>query len=81
MPAVYPSLGIVGVSMWVYVAAMSLNAADYRPRDAEHAVLYRAIDEHLEASSIWQPVTPTGHPCRSSWNRSSGIASRAAIDA
>ena len=33
----------------VYVAAMSLSAADYRPRDAEHAVLYRVIAEHLEA--------------------------------
>ena len=33
----------------VYVAAMSLSAADYRPRDAEHAVLYRVIDEHLDA--------------------------------
>ena len=33
----------------VYVAAMPLSAADYRPRDAEHAVLYRVIDEHLEA--------------------------------
>jgi len=30
-----------------YVAAMALS--DYRPRDAEHAVLYRVIDEHLEA--------------------------------
>jgi len=28
---------------------MSLSAADYRPRDAEHAVLYRVIDEHLDA--------------------------------
>jgi hypothetical protein len=28
---------------------MPLIAADYRPRDAEHAVLYRVIDEHLEA--------------------------------
>jgi hypothetical protein len=28
---------------------MSLNAGDYRPRDAEHAVLYRVIDEHLDA--------------------------------
>ena len=28
---------------------MPLSAADYRPRDAEHAVLYRVIDEHLEA--------------------------------
>jgi hypothetical protein len=28
---------------------MPLNAADYRPRDAEHAVLYRVIAEHLEA--------------------------------
>ena len=27
---------------------MPLSAADYRPRDAEHAVLYRVIDEHLE---------------------------------
>jgi hypothetical protein len=28
---------------------MSLCAGDYRPRDAEHAVLYRVIDEHLAA--------------------------------
>jgi hypothetical protein len=28
---------------------MPLSAADYRPRDAEHAVLYRVIDTHLEA--------------------------------
>ena len=28
---------------------MSVNAGDYRPRDAEHAVLYRVLDEHLEA--------------------------------
>src|SRR6266446_5179198 len=28
---------------------MSLSAGDYRPRDAEHAVLYRVIDEHLDA--------------------------------
>ena len=28
---------------------MPLSAADYRPRDAEHAVLYRVIAEHLEA--------------------------------
>jgi hypothetical protein len=27
---------------------MSLSAGDYRPRDAEHAVLYRVIDEHLD---------------------------------
>jgi hypothetical protein len=33
----------------VYVAAMSLSAGDYRPRDAEHAVLHRVIDEHLDA--------------------------------
>ena len=26
-----------------------LSAADYRPHDAEHQVLYRVIDEHLEA--------------------------------
>jgi len=26
-----------------------LSAADYRPRDAEHAVLYRVIDERLDA--------------------------------
>ena len=25
------------------------SAADYRPRDARHAVMYRVIDEHLEA--------------------------------
>jgi hypothetical protein len=28
---------------------MSLSAGDYRPRDAEHAVLHRVIDEHLDA--------------------------------
>jgi CubicO group peptidase (beta-lactamase class C family) len=33
----------------VYVAAMAVSAADYRPRDAEHAVLPPVIDEHLEA--------------------------------
>jgi hypothetical protein len=27
---------------------MPLSAVDYRPRDAEHGVLYRVIDEHLE---------------------------------
>src|SRR6185436_8904510 len=28
---------------------MPLSAVDYRPRDAEHGVLYRVIGEHLEA--------------------------------
>ena len=28
---------------------MPRSAVDYQPRDAEHAVLYRVIDEHLEA--------------------------------
>jgi len=28
---------------------MSVNAGDYRPRDAEHGVLYRVIDEHRDA--------------------------------
>jgi hypothetical protein len=28
---------------------MPPSAADYRPHDAEHAVLYRVIAEHLEA--------------------------------
>ncbi len=28
---------------------MPVTVADYRPRDAEHAVLHRVIDEHLEA--------------------------------
>jgi hypothetical protein len=28
---------------------MPLSAADYRPRDAEHAVLYRVIAKHLDA--------------------------------
>ncbi len=28
---------------------MPLSAADYRPRDAEHAVLFPVIAEHLEA--------------------------------
>lgn len=32
-----------------YVAAMARSAGNYRPRDAEHAVLYRVIDEHLDA--------------------------------
>ena len=33
----------------VYVAGMPVGGTDYRPRDAEHAVLYRVIEEHLEA--------------------------------
>lgn len=28
---------------------MPFSIADYRPRDAEHGVLYRVVDEHLEA--------------------------------
>jgi hypothetical protein len=28
---------------------MSRNAGDYRPRDAQHALLHRVIDEHLDA--------------------------------
>jgi hypothetical protein len=32
-----------------YVAAMSLSGGVYRPPEAEHAVLYRVIDEHLDA--------------------------------
>src|SRR5262247_1296984 len=28
---------------------MSVKASDYQPRDAEHTVLYRVIDEHLDA--------------------------------
>jgi hypothetical protein len=32
----------------VYVGAMSVSASAYRPRDAEHAVLYRVIDQHLD---------------------------------
>ena len=28
---------------------MPLSIAGYRPRDAEHGVMYRVIDEHLEA--------------------------------
>jgi len=28
---------------------MSFSAGDYRPRDAEHTVLYRVIEEHLDA--------------------------------
>jgi Transposase zinc-binding domain len=32
-----------------YVGAMAHSAGDYRPRDAEHAVLYHVIDEHLDA--------------------------------
>ena len=45
----YLLLGIVGVRGGAYVAAMSLSAGNYKPRDAEHAVLYRVIDEHLDA--------------------------------
>ena len=45
----YILLGIVGVRGGAYVAAMSLSAGDYKPRDAEHGVLYRVIDEHLDA--------------------------------
>ena len=30
-------------------AAMTLPDGDYRPRSAEHTVLYRVIDEHLDA--------------------------------
>jgi hypothetical protein len=45
---------IHGWALWAlapraYVAAMSRRVGDYRPRDAEHAVLYRVIDEHLDA--------------------------------
>ena len=29
--------------------SLPLTAAVYRPRNAEHAVLYRVIDDHLEA--------------------------------
>jgi len=32
----------------VYVGAMSVSASAYRPRDAEDAVLYRVIDQHLD---------------------------------
>jgi hypothetical protein len=28
---------------------MSRRVGDYRPRDAEHSVLYRVVDEHLDA--------------------------------
>ena len=28
---------------------MPLSIADYQPRDAEHGVLYRVIDGHLDA--------------------------------
>lgn len=30
------------------VIAMPVRVGDYRPRDAEHTVLYRVIDEHLD---------------------------------
>ena len=50
---------------------MSLSAAGYRPRDAEHAVLYRVIDEHLEAFLETPSGRLTDRPCRSSWNKSS----------
>ena len=34
----------------VYVGAMAVSLAEYRPRAAEHGVLYRVIDEHLETT-------------------------------
>jgi len=41
---------------------MPLIAADYRPRDTEHAVPYRVIVEHLEAFLETASVTaPSGH--------------------
>ena len=39
---------IVGVLM-LSLCRRPLSAAEYRPRDAEHAVLSRVIAEHLEA--------------------------------
>lgn len=41
---------------------MPLNAGDYRPRDAEHAVLYRVIDEHLDAFLETARRHATGSP-------------------
>jgi len=44
-----PSWALSAFAGRVYVASMSLSASDYRPRDAEHAVLYRVIDKHRDA--------------------------------
>ena len=51
---------------------MPLSAADYRPRDAEHAVLYRVIAEHVDAFLLdTAKCQADGPPCRSSWSKSS----------
>jgi hypothetical protein len=57
VPVALPRTAFMRIHLWalsafssrVYVSAMPLSAADYRPRDSEHTVLYRVIDEHLEA--------------------------------
>ncbi len=54
LPATAP--GLWRIHLWplsafvgrAYIAAMSLRAGDYRPRNAEHTVLSRVIDEHLD---------------------------------
>jgi hypothetical protein len=55
-----------------YVAAMSRSVGDYRPRDAEHAVLYRVIDEHLAA--FLETTRRTACRCLPSWSKSSATS-------
>ena len=55
MPLCLPALWRIHCwALWAfarraYVAAMSRSVGEYRPRAAEHAVLYRVIDEQLDA--------------------------------
>ena len=60
---------------------MPLSAAGYRPRDAEHAVLYRVIAKHLEAfletaKRYARRLRPTRFFYRVTWRVWSGIARR-----
>jgi hypothetical protein len=50
---------------------MALSDVDYRPRDAEHGVLYRVIDEHLETFLETARRHADGVPLPGSWNKSS----------
>jgi len=53
---------------------MSIRVGDYRPRDAEHAVLYRVIDEHLDTFLETARGHADGARCRPSWSMSSGTS-------
>jgi hypothetical protein len=53
---------------------MSRSADDYRPRDAEHTVLYRVIEEHLEAFLEAARRHATAPRCPRSWSKSSGTS-------